>query len=696
MASQHVQSAFTAGELSPQLAARTNFDKFFLGLSREYNAISQPHGGVKKRPGFEFIGELPGPAALYEFSFSNEQSFVLCFGANWLEISSKDGFLAEEDSTDRLHMASPYTYEQAQTLSMIQYYDTIYIACENTMPRKLIRWSNTNWEFIPISFSSPIPTPGAVTAARDGTSSPAVTRYKYYVSAINKDKIESEASESNEVVGPSYTNWHVGDGITVTWPRSVGTGDAAPEKYFIYKSALGGDPLYVATVVQPETGTTVTWRDTNTQGNVSKGPVIWDNPFPNEDNTGNDFPSVVGIFEQRLVYAGSNTEPETLYFSQIGKYEDFSYGDPLSAADSFDFKLATNRVSKVYWIEDMRNLVVGSASKEWEVASTGAGFSATTATRRVSSNYGSSSKVPGISVGSLILHVTRAQNVVRDLQYQFSNDTFGGLDRNILATHLFETHSIIDWTYQQTPDSIVWCVREDGVLLGLTIMLEQNIYAWHQHHTAGKFLHVLSLPDSTRDILFCCVERDGKYYLEKQAEHYYDGDWAGAVYSDCAKKFIYVDKQTEITGLEHLEGREVCILADGGVENRQTVTDGKIILEAPANTVIVGIPFRFDIVSLPLERGSETLTRIKAINGINMRVHNTMTIKAGIDGHGEDALQINKTRTDEPMGTPPRLSSRDIIFPCSVGVGQKIAIRAISDDPTPVTILAWTIEYQAS
>lgn len=693
---QKTQNAFTGGELSEQLNRRTDFEKFFIGARKIANGVCQPHGGIIKRPGFLLVGDLPGPAVLKEFSFSDDQTFVMCFGDNWLEIAVQDGFLADEEG-NRLHIASPYTYEQAKILDIAQDYDYIYIACRGTIPRKLVRWSNTQWEFIPMYFDSPVSAPGTVTLARDGASSPAVTAYTYYVSSVNKDKVESSATKSNTVMGPADVNWALADGMLITWPRVVGAGDGEVEKYFLYKAIFNGVPAYLATIYQPTSGTTVSFRDTNLRGDISKGQVLWDNPFPNEDESGNDFPSVVTIYEQRLTFGGSISDPSTLFFSRIGKYEDFSFSDPLSSADSFDFKLAASRVSRIQWCDTLRNLVVGASSNEWEVYSSGAGFGPTTAQRRISSNFGSSSIVRGSNIGSVILHVTRSQNVVRDLQYQFNNDSFGGLDRSILATHLFENNTIVDWSFQQSPNSIMWCVRDDGILLGFTIMLEQNIFAWHRHITDGKFIHVLCLSQNIKDVLFAVVERDGKYYLEHMDAQYTSGDYRNFSYSDCSQKFTFEEPTSTITGLNWLEGKTVCIQGDGAVFSNTVVTNGTVTIDTPVSTAIIGLPYEFEIVSMSVETDNSSLTKRKSISAINISVRNTMALMAGIDGKQEKEYAVYKSRSHKiPYGEPPELVTEDMRLVCSPGNGTQISVRVIQNEPTPVNVLAWSIEYANS
>ena len=95
------------------------------------------------------------------------------------------------------------------------------------------------------------------------------------------------------------------------------------------------------------------------------------------------------------------------------------------------------------------------------------------------------------------------------------------------AQNLLEAGRIVDWTYAKAPDSIVWAVRDDGVLLGLTFQAEHQIAAWHKHTTQGKFKNVCAIPNGFEDALFAVVERNGELYLERAASRYLSGDPAG-------------------------------------------------------------------------------------------------------------------------------------------------------------------------
>jgi hypothetical protein len=89
--------------------------------------------------------------------------------------------------------------------------------------------------------------------------------------------------------------------------------------------------------------------------------------------------------------------------------------------------------------------------------------------------------------------------------------------------------------FQQNPDSIVWCVRDDGVLLGLSYLREHQIWGWHRHVTDGRFVSVCVVPEGDEDVLYVIVERKIqnvlRYYIERLA-YRVDDVPAGMFYVD--------------------------------------------------------------------------------------------------------------------------------------------------------------------
>src|SRR5690606_7535126 len=190
---------------------------------------------------------------------------------------------------------------------------------------------------------------------------------------------------------------------------------------------------------------------------------------------------------------------------------------------------------------------------------------------------------PAIEVGDIALFVQRQGAVVRAFGYSFEKDGFRTNDLTLLAPHLFRGHTIVDWCYQQDPDSIVWCVRDDGVLLALTFVEEQNTFAWTDCYLGGTFGSGASatgygvvescacIEESDQDAVYFVVKRtingQTKRYIEKLVKRW-DGDSEdirAAKFSDSHIVFTSASATSTVTGLWHLEGESVTALVDGNV-----------------------------------------------------------------------------------------------------------------------------------
>ncbi|MDR2935069.1 MAG: hypothetical protein LBV70_04220, partial [Candidatus Adiutrix sp.] len=625
-----LQPAFTGGELSPSLTARVDMAKYAQGCRTLRNFRVQPHGGAAKRSGFRLLDALPGPAALLKFSFNTEQSYCLAFGERWLEVFTPEG--AVLDAQDKVyHIASPYTLAQARRLASAQSGDVLFLAVHGVPPTKLMRYGHADWRFEALSFAAPIAAPASVTVS--GSSGPVPIRY--FVTAVNAKSQESQLSAAALINGPASNNWTVNDAITITWGAVTGA-----VEYRVHKSEYGGRPGFIAAVT-----TGLTFTDRNVTPAFGEGVPTYDHPFPD-----NDWPGVVGLYEQRLLLASTPNRPQTLWLSKTGDYGNFARYTPLVDDSPLELTIASSEVSALVWARALRTLVLGAAGMEWEVKSGAGAFTARTAQVSPQSYVGSAA-LPAIIVGNTLLHVARNMAQVRALKYDFGADSYQGSDLTIFSTHLTEQYKLTDWTYQQHPDSIIWAVREDGVLLGLTFQAEHQIFAWHRHDTPGAFKAVCAIPAGREDVLFAEVEREGVHYLEILAPTYTGGDYSRAVFLDSALIYDHPgEPATRYWGLGHLEGRIVGLLADGAVHPPRTVVNGEITLDYPAEVVIAGLEYAADLETMPVEMASQqgvSVGRKKVINEINFLFRETVGAKAGLSF---DRLEIIKWRTDEPHG----------------------------------------------
>ena len=158
--------------------------------------------------------------------------------------------------------------------------------------------------------------------------------------------------------------------------------------------------------------------------------------------------------------------------------------------------------------------------------------------------------------------------------------------------------------WQQDPDSIVWCVLDDGTLAAMTYLRDQQVYAWHRHTTQGKVLSVCANSAEDYTEIWLAVERKGKVCMEQMAN-----PWQGDNLDD--ESCFFVDsglsyqgsKLSSVSGLDHLNGMTVQVLADGGVQKEKVVQNGRINLDFPADTIVVGLGYTYRVTPLQPEGG---------------------------------------------------------------------------------------------
>lgn len=121
--------------------------------------------------------------------------------------------------------------------------------------------------------------------------------------------------------------------------------------------------------------------------------------------------------------------------------------------------------------------------------------------------YNGCSDVPPIVINEDIIYVQAKGSIVRDLSYNIYAAIYTGTDVSIRSNHLFFGHSIVQWSYAEEPFKLVYAIRDDGILLTLTFMKEQQIFGWAHHDTLGLFTSVASVQEGQVDAPYVVVER---------------------------------------------------------------------------------------------------------------------------------------------------------------------------------------------
>ena len=221
------------------------------------------------------------------------------------------------------------------------------------------------------------------------------------------------------------------------------------------------------------------------------------------DTTG--WPRRIGFFEQRLVYAQTNYLTQTFWMSQSADIENFRQDSWVSSAivveddDALAFSFAADQVNVITWVSPGKQLVIGTQGGEWVVDSDGSVITPTDISVRRHTTHGSEF-IPPVRVDNAALFVQRQGQSIREFAFSFEADSFKAPDLLILSEHLTKDYAITEMQYQGDPRFVVWCslasrdavgnagsTLNDGLLLGMTYLRQQDVVAWHKHPLGGSF-----------------------------------------------------------------------------------------------------------------------------------------------------------------------------------------------------------------
>ena len=651
-------STFTAGEISPRLEGRVTIEKYREGLSELTNMIVQPHGGVSRRPGTEYLGEVKDSSSitrLIPFEFKTADTYALEFGDQYMRVfrNGLQVLVDSEKNVSAITKASPGVFTSSS--HGLSNGDEVYLyndggdMTELAARNYLIADSTANTFTLTDLFGNAINTTGFTT---------------YTGSGVSVDKLF-------EVATP-YTSAQVSD----------------------VRFAQSADVMYL---VHPS-------HAVRTLSRTDHNAWTFDTPSINENNTpvltsADNYPSVVTFFEQRLVFAATNNNPQTLWFSKSADYLNFHTGT--ADDDALIYTIASNKVNAIRYLSATRILNIGTSGGEYVLTTTNGGpVTPTQTVIRKYSNYGCiDSEV--VQVADVTLFAQRGARKVREFRYIGEVDVAGyaAPDITILSEHLTEG-GIKEFAYQQEPESIIWARRTDGTLLGLTYRREEEIVAWHKHIIGGAFgsgqakvESIITLPtDSGEDELYMIVKRTingvTKQYVEVMKAFDFGSDTTAAFFVDSG--LVYSGSATTtLSGLYHLEGEELSILANGATHADKTVSGGGVTLDFSATTGAVGFGYTSEMQTLRLESGSQDGTsqgKPKRIHDITVRFHETVGAEVGSDSGTADRIFFRDSSMNMDEAVPLFTGDKEIEFAGGFVEGDRIYVR--QSQPLPMTVLA--------
>lgn len=652
-------------------------------------------------------------------------------------------------------LRSPYRERELAELGFVQSADVLTLVHPSHKPRELRRRGNTGWQLVDIAFGTSLKAPIGVTATKFGDHGGSTT-YAYVVVAENEaDDVHSFASSIATVTNcnsPLSTT----DAVDVNWSSVAGA-----DRYSVFRKR-NGIFGYVGSTKE------TTFRDDGIAPQLGDTPRQARNPFAGKGN----YPGAVGYYQGRLVLGGSDSKPETFELSRTGDFHNFSRSLPTKDDDAITATAVgtDGQVNRILHLVGQRSLLLLTSGAEFRLERGDKGLTPALEGGLEPQGLRGAARVRPLVIGEDVLYVQALGSIVRGLTYDRLAQAFSSVELSLLSEHLLRGREIVQWAWAQQPYQLVWAVRDDGRLLSLSYLREQEVTGWARHDTTkGRFESVCTVTEGGRDVLYAVVLRRLSSGTRRFVERLADREVPNvrdAVFMDCALSLDdrrritdvvkgpgYITVQvalhgwsagdlveldglqgatelngkqfkianvtgdtfrlyrkgkglvainpaevgaweggggarravTEVSGLDHLEGESVAVLADGNVHPRRTVSGGKITLNYAASRVHVGLPITAELETLALPLDPELYGRKKAVKGLQLFVNSTRAVMVGPAG---DRLSPYNFRTDEDWDEPTRPTSGliEVTIEPSWGFPGQVLVR--QSDPLPIEVLA--------
>ncbi|HEU4839582.1 MAG TPA: hypothetical protein VFS88_09275 [Micavibrio sp.] len=497
-------------------------------------------------------------------------------------------------------LSAPWTSAQIPQMTWTQSADTLLMVHPDVKPKKLLR--NSLGSF--------------VLADWEFFTDADVTQQPYY-----------KFAESTVTLTPSATTGT----ITLTASAAVFESGHAGTRL-----RVGGKEVVVTLVNSP---TVVTATVVQTLG-ATTATIDWaEQAF--SDVRG--YPATVAFHQDRLVLGGSRDLPNRLWFSKSGDLFNFEPGTGLDD-ESIEFAILSDQVNAIRGIFSGRHLQVFTSGAEWMV--TGDPLTPTSVQLNRQTRVGSRTDryIPPVTVDGATMFVARNGSEIREFLYTDVEQAYQATDLALVSRH------VVGHPVDQDFDALrrlLFIVRDDGKFATLTIYRAEQVAAWTLHETQGSVKSVSVVGDE----VYLLVARDGNYFIEV---------FDNSLNLDSALKGEAGSPVTEWSGLDHLEGMSVSVVADGVVLDPHTVTGGQVTLEETATAVEIGLPYTHIIEPLPPSAIGEgaMIRKVRLIEAV-FRLQDTKALRLDV-GRGLRDVSLRQLGEEEILDETPPLMSGDV------------------------------------
>ena len=708
-----IYPSFARGEVSPLMFGRIDIEQYPTCLDKCRNCWVRPYGSISRIAGTEYIQSTKdnSKARLLRFVFSATDAYIIECGAGYFRFYNNGGIVLDDDG-EIYELENDFTEDQLQSLQYVQLDDIIKFTClpdndDNTTarPRELVRNAPNDWEFNEVEFKSTpyldqnITDTTLTASAATGTITLTASSSLFKKSHVGSfwwlgTTVTDDADE--EVQGyVKITAYTSATKVTAKVQSTLSTtsattiwGEGAWSDYRGYPAVIGlydGRLYYARTPYQPrnvygskpyayETFTPAVDNEddgainielaTNANGDGSDIKWLMGGAYLLCGTYGGEFiikgtgdgaitPSDVSA-RQRSNWGGEAIQPVVagsfVHFIQRNgvKLRQFQYDyyyDTYKAVDVSVFsehlfesgitQLAyqKNTDSIIYLLRNDGKLVLLTLEQDQSIqAYSLVEFDGEIESIEVIPSYDGAYDEVWFIVkreidGIECRHIERMQDPITP-----------EIQQNCWYVRSGLSYSAYDMTEDNTLTLSAVSGSDITITASSSIFTEDSVNK--RIRVIDEDANILGQAKITEYTDECTVQ--AKVIKEFDALEYEGGTWG-----------VSVDT---ISGLSHLEGKTLQILADGAEQTEKTVEDGTIYLELDAWKIITGLGYQSYITTMPLEAGSQNGTaqgKRKRINELSLRVWRTIGCRIGTD---LDNLQEVSYRDPQTlMGIPEGL-----------------------------------------
>ncbi len=563
-----LQSNFTTGEIDPLLRSRIDINQYYNALEQARNVLIQPQGGATRRPGLQFISEIPSAAnpqngcRLVPFEFSTTQSYMLLFVHNRMYIYKDKVLQTNINSSGNDYLVTTITSTMIKTMDFAQSADTLIVVQEDMAPKNITRGgSHTAWTISDVSFEF-------------------IPKYAFSLSTSNPSATLTPSAVDGNITLTASSGVFASGNLHDYVEAADGIGRARITRF-------ESSTVVEAIVEIPFFNTTA----------IASGSWLLEVDYVDVWSATYGYPRTVTFHEGRLYFGGSKSRPNTVFASRVARFFDFNPGESLDD-DAIEVTLNTGQVNAITGMFSGRDLQLFTKGGEFFLPQTSLDpITPNNVVIQGATKRGSKEGIKPVGAESGTMFIQRSGKSLRE--FLFSDVELSYISNNI---SLLSSHLLVDpvdmalrkATSTDDGDLLLLC-NTDGTLATYSILRGQNVIAPSLSTTDGEFINVGVDVDTIYSVVKRTVSSSTKYYVEALND---DNTTDSATLLSGSSK----PSSTSVTGLSHLEGKTVKVIVDDGMQNDKTVSSGGITLDAvPTTYVEIGLDYTPTIKTMPVE-----------------------------------------------------------------------------------------------